>query len=165
MIKEKKLKETNGSRNRNAGHSWELEVADLFRKAGFPHVVTSRSDNRHRDAEKVDLVNRNEVKTGRLPYNIQCKNCVGKLAYQKLLSELPKEDGIINVLLHKQTEKANTRFITRDKFAIMYQNDFMTMVNNLDRFKKGFELLNNYFDSIADEEKSKVNAALKLLGL
>lgn len=156
---------THGKRNRVAGHSYELEIAEAFRQAGFEHVVTSRSENRSRDVQKVDLVNKNEVKVGRLPYNIQCKNCVGKLPYQKLLSEMPKEDGIINVVLHKQTEKANTRFITRDKFAILYQTDFLTMVSVLDKYKKAYQLMSDYFDSIPDDEKVAVHKELQKLGL
>lgn len=156
---------TNGKRNRNAGHSFELEMADAFRKAGFPHVVTSRSENRHRDAQKIDLVNKDELENGRLPYNIQCKNSVGKLSYQKLLSQLPKNEGIVNVLVHKQTEKAVTRFITRDKFAILYLADFLTMVELLDKYKKGYTLLSDYFDSIPDDEKPAIHKQLQTLGL
>lgn len=156
---------TNGKRNRNAGHSFELEMADALRKAGFPNVVTSRSENRSRDAQKIDLVNKDEAKNGRLPYNVQCKNSVGKLSYQKLLSELPKNEGIINVLLHKQTEKATTRFITRDKFAILYLNDFFKMVELLDKYKKGFTLLQNHFDFIPDTDKVTIDKELKTLGL
>ncbi len=155
----------NGKRNRAAGHSYELEIAEAFRQAGFVHVVTSRSESRNRDAQKIDLVNRNEVKVGRLPYNIQCKNCVGKLPYQKLLAEIPKEKGIINVVLHKQTMKVNTRFITRDKFALLYQTDFLTMVSTLNKYKKAYQLLSEYFDSIPDDEKMNVHKELQKLEL
>jgi hypothetical protein len=122
---------TNGKRNRAAGHSYELEIATAFRAAGHSHVVTSRSESRSRDNMKIDLINKNEGKVGRLPYNVQCKNVAGKLQYHKVLGELPKDPGVTNVVLHKQTQWVGTRFVVRDKFAIMYQEDFFELVKEL----------------------------------
>ena len=124
-------KKTNGKRNRAAGHSFELEITAAFKQAGYLHVITSRSESRSRDNMKIDLINKDERVTGRLPYNVQCKNVVGKIDYHKILSELPKEADIVNVVLHKQTQRVGTRFIVRDKFAIMYQEDFFKLVKEL----------------------------------
>lgn len=38
-------------------------------------------------------------------------------------------------------------------------------LKKLRNYKKGFEILNEYFDSIEDEEKPKVDKKLKRLGL
>lgn len=122
---------TNGKRNRQAGHKFELTCVNAFKDAGFNDVVSSRSSNRNRDAQKIDLVNRDEVKSGRLPWAVQCKNVKGHLRYGAVLSELPDEEGITKVILHNQTEKVNDRFITRDRFAIMYMEDFMAIVKRL----------------------------------
>jgi len=127
---------TNGKRNRTAGHNFERICVNAFKEAGFLDCVSSRSSNRNRDAQKIDLVNQDEIKSGRLPWAVQCKNVVGhKLKYAALLAEMPKEPGIIKVVLHNQTEKVNERFVTRDRFAILYMNDFMAMVKKIREYE------------------------------
>lgn len=121
----------NGKRNRAAGTGWERELAKIFRDLGFPHVVTTRSESRSRDAQKIDLINKDELKNGRLPYNVQAKNVRGHLQYGKVLSQLPANPGVINVILHKQTDKVGTKFITKNKYAIMLMDDFFTMVKKI----------------------------------
>lgn len=156
---------TNGKRNRAAGHAYELEVVNLLKTHGFPHVVSSRSENRTRDGEKIDLVNSNEFKNGRLPYNIQCKSVTGKLAYHKVLSEIAKEPEVINVVFHRQTEKVGTRFMAKDRFSILYQADFLKIISELERYKKAFDLFNAHFEYIPEEERIKLDEALKKLGI
>lgn len=119
---------TNGKRNRTAGGNWERMLVKRFREIGFPHVVTTRSESRHRDAQKIDLINKDEHTNGRLPYNIQAKNVVGHLKYGKVLDEMPKHGPSINVVLHNQTEKRGNRFVTTDQFAIMYMEDFLALI-------------------------------------
>lgn len=133
---------TNGKRNRSAGHSWERKIVEVLRKIGFPHAVTSRSESKSRDDQKVDIINKDEFKNGRLPYNIQAKNTSGTLKYAVVLSEQPKEDGVINVIFHKQTEKQGERFVCRDKFAILYLDDFLKLIKERnDRSSTGPKLV------------------------
>lgn len=122
------MKKTNGKRNRAAGHGYERAVVKLFQEIGFKDVVTSRSGNRLRDKEKVDLVNSDELLHGRFPYNVQCKCTVKALAYPALLKQLPKVPGIINVILHKQTKRSGTRFMSAQSYAILYQEDFIKLL-------------------------------------
>lgn len=122
------MSKTPGKRNKSAGSGWERELAIKFRELGFPHVITTRQGSRLRDSQKIDLMNSDESKYGRLPYNVQAKNVKGHLAYGKVISELPKEPGIINVILHKQTAKRNNRFIEVDRFAILYMDDFLNLI-------------------------------------
>ncbi|MCU0322686.1 MAG: hypothetical protein MUE72_09735 [Chitinophagaceae bacterium] len=121
---------TRGKRNRSAGSNWERELAKLFRDIGYLHVVTTRSESRSRDAQKIDLINKDEGVNGRLPFNIQAKNVVGHLKYGKVLAEMPKDDNM-NVVLHKQTYKKGDRFIESDRFAIMYMEDFIKLIVKL----------------------------------
>jgi hypothetical protein len=127
---------TNGKRNRSAGNGWERELADLFRKLGFNHVVTTRSESRSRDAQKIDLMNKDERDNGRLPYNIQAKNTTNHLKYGKVLSEMPTTPNVINVILHKQTAKVGTRFVCKDKFAILKMDDFISIVKRLREYEE-----------------------------
>lgn len=140
---------TNGKRNRSAGNGWERELAELFRTFGFPHVVTTRSESRSRDAQKIDLMNRDERVNGRFPYNIQAKNTTNHLKYGKVMAEMATTPGIINVILHKQTEKSGTRFICKDKFAILKMDDFINIVKRLKDYE---ELIKGTTVNLAEEE-------------
>lgn len=48
---------------------------------------------------------------------------------------------------------------TKDKIIIK------SLRNDLKKYKKGFDILHEYFDSISDEEQPKVFKRLKKLGL
>jgi hypothetical protein len=127
-------------RNRQAGHKYELDIAKAMRKAGFEHVVSSRSANRARDAQKIDLVNEDEGAQGRLPYNIQCKTICGSFNYAKILEEIPQVPDTINVVLRKATLKSTGgKFITKGKYAFLSQDDFLSMVSELHRLKTQYE--------------------------
>lgn len=113
-------------RNRTAGHAWELKCAELLKKY-FPFLVTSRSESRSRDNQKIDLINKDEYKNGKCPYNFQCKTTANTLNYSKVFKVMPKEEGI-NVILHKQTKKAGTNFMPVGQYAIMNLQDFLTLL-------------------------------------
>jgi hypothetical protein len=120
-----------GKRNRAAGHKFERECVKLLREIGFTDVVSSRSANRARDAQKIDLVNQDEIKSGRLPWAIQCKNVKGHLKYAPVLAEMPDETNITKVVFHNQTEKVKDRFVTKNQFAILYLPDFIHIMHRL----------------------------------
>jgi hypothetical protein len=126
---------TNGKRNRTAGHNWEREIVKDLQSLGFTHVCTSRSESKSRDDQKIDIINKNELLNGRLPYNIQAKCTTGHLKYGKVLAELPDGTGSVNVIFHKQTEKAGNRFVTVDNFAIMYLEDFYAIIKKLKEYE------------------------------
>lgn len=150
--------------NRTAGHGYELEVVTLLRESGcFPHIATSRSQNRQRDGEKVDLVNCNEQINGRLEYNFQCKNSQDRINYHQLLEDMPQLDGIINVVLHKYTRKSGKsgRFVTQGRYAVLKQEDFLQLI----KFRKGYELLREVVYQLSDEDRIAVCRLLKSLGL
>lgn len=123
---------TNGRRNRRAGHTWERQLAEMFRELGYPHVVTTRSESRSRDAQKIDLMNRNELSNGRFPFNVQAKTTTNHVKYAKLLAEMPATPGVMNIVLHKQTEKVGTRFQPLDTYAIMLLKDFKQLIRDAD---------------------------------
>jgi hypothetical protein len=154
----------NGSRNRTAGHSFERECVKLFKQLGFTHVETSRLVSKMRDSQKIDLANPDELEHGRFPYNVQCKNTT-TLNYSKILQEVPITPGIKNVVLHKHTKKVGTKFISQGKFAYMYMENFFELVEELEKYKKGYEAMMEYFDSIPEDEKPKLDLKLKTLGL
>lgn len=129
-------KKSGGNRNRTAGHGFELEVINRLKETKmFPHVVSTRSENRTRDGQKVDIINRDELKNGRLPYNFQCKNTCRVEKYHELLAEMPKGTAI-NVVMHKRTKRTGARFNTIGYYAILRQGDFIDLIKELERLKK-----------------------------
>lgn len=156
------MMKTNGKRNRNAGHAWELEGVKAF-QSFYPGVATSRNVSRVRDAEKVDLAFTDELKMGRFPYNLQYKSYSKSIAYPVLLSEMPQDGPEINVIMHKQTERSGNRFVTRDRFAIMKYDDFFKFA----AWRLGYELLMEiYGDELAsDPMLESTRERFKQLGL
>jgi len=140
------IKKTGKSRNRNAGLNFERETVDNFKKIGYPHTVSSRSENRTRDGEKVDLCNHNELKNGRLPFNVQCKTTSGNLAYEKVLGEIELIEGITNVVLNKKTKKSEKgRFICKERYAFLYERDFFQLIEE-----------RNYWKNMADSLRKDI---------
>lgn len=153
-----------GKRNRAAGHAWERQLAEVFRQLGFTHVVTARSESRARDNQKVDLINEDERKNGRFVFNIQAKNSVGHLAYGKILSQMPNEPGVINVIAHKQTKRSNSRFVVTGKYAVMSLDDFYTLIKIAT--KEGIltpELVSIYDNDTASVETSSKGRIAKTI--
>jgi len=119
------------NRNRVAGHNFERQCINILKSIGYTDAASSRSSNRNRDALKIDIVNKDEIVNGRLPWAIQCKNVVNHLKYAKVIAEMPKEPNVTRVVFHNQTEKVGERFITRDQFAILYLDDFIEIMKKL----------------------------------
>lgn len=128
-------------RNRDAGHSFERDCVNEFRKAGFEYVQTSRQANRQRDAEKVDLAYADEIRHGRFPYNVQCKTTAATLNYLKVMDEIPLIPGIRNIVVHKKTKRQGTKFVTKGRYVFMYSADFFEMLTELEALKKEVALL------------------------
>lgn len=123
---------TNGKRNKAAGHGFERQVVKDLKAIGFPNVCTSRLASRLRDSQKIDVVNEDEDKYGRLPYNIQCKNLAKLADYPKLLDELPQDTSHINVVFHKKTKKTTAGvFRTQGEYAILKLDDFYSMMKKI----------------------------------
>lgn len=130
---------SNGKRNRTAGHKWERTCAKRLREAGFTHVVTSRAESKSRDDSKVDLMNKDEYKNGRLPYNFQCKSTTQNTNYYKLLKELPQGSPELNIILHEKTEKRGEKFVKVGEFAIMEADAFFELITELERVNAEFD--------------------------
>lgn len=148
--------------NRTAGHNYERKCAKELHAVGFPHVVTSRSESKTRDDQKIDLMNKDEGTNGRLPYNIQCKDSCEQVKYVDLLFSgtpkkvvvkktgetknirsmaMPRIEGVINVVFHRYTSKKGTfnvsgKFMAQEEFAILTKADFLKMVEELEALRK-----------------------------
>lgn len=185
-MESQEIKKRGPARNKNAGHSYERTLRDIFRSLGFVHLVTSRSESKARDGAKIDLINRDEHINGRFPYNLQAKNSTqiinyhdifagctktvtikkGKRAGQKIVKEIlpmPVVKGVINVIIHKVTEKVIQTSVKDGKpvqeevfnpiayYAIMPKKDFLQIVAErleLAQLTKEYKELNEKYQTL-----------------
>lgn len=78
-----KKKRSIGARNKAKGNAYELKIAKELRDLGFTGVVTSRSESKRTDDNKVDLIDTE----GKLPVNIQLKKVMNTPSYFKIREE------------------------------------------------------------------------------
>lgn len=92
---------------RKKGHTYERDVAQKFRAAGFEDCVTSRLESKRMDDLGVDLCNTQ-------PWLVQCK-AVEKLgAVHDVIARMPA-DGIA-VVFHKRNRKGTVVSMREEDF-------------------------------------------------
>jgi hypothetical protein len=124
------------TRNVKAGHNWERDIVNILKEVGFDHVCTTRSESRARDNAKIDVMNKDEYKNGRLPFNIQCKNLVtttvhGGLDYNSVLNSMPQDGSETNVIFHNMTQKKGFKFMLVGQFAHLKLYDFIMLIKKM----------------------------------
>jgi hypothetical protein len=117
--------------SRTAGHNWERSCVNILKDI-YPETVSSRSESKRRDDQKVDL-----MYTG--IFNVQCKNVNTRVNYVEVLRSMPVEKGRINVIFEKKTKKSLNagRFLEEGRYIHMDMNDFINLIRNYET------LLNN----------------------
>lgn len=109
---------------RTAGHNWERSCVTILKEI-YPDAVSSRSESKRRDDQKVDL-----MYTGR--FNVQCKNVNTRVNYVEVLRSMPIEEGRINVIFEKKTKKSPNagRFLEEGRYVHMDMNDFIGLIRH-----------------------------------
>lgn len=156
-----------GSRNRLAGKAYEEEIIRTIDATGlFPNLGRTEEINKGLDKKKLDIVPIDKTLVDEFEYKIQAKSTTRVVQYNRLLKELRDNFGGIPVILHKKTERvSDDRFLTEGRYAMLYQQDFLEIIADLKRFKEGYSLLSEYWDSISDEEQRVAHKRLSALGL
>ena len=72
-----------GARNKSRGSEYERKIANELRELGFTGVVTSRSESKTVDNNKVDIIDTE----GKLPVSIQLKRTINTPQYFKIREE------------------------------------------------------------------------------
>lgn len=111
-------------RNRSAGHGFERLIVNELKLLGFPEAVSARSESRNTDDLGVDVCNTPG-------YNFQCKNTVITPNYHELITTMPQDPEVSNIIIHRKTKKANTKFITQDDYVLMRKSDFYKILKKL----------------------------------
>jgi hypothetical protein len=94
---------------RTKGHAYEREIAEKFRKAGYPECVTSRSESKRTDDLGIDLCYTD-------PWQVQCKNQERiSPAPHDILANMPQNQKL-NVLFHKRNRKGTIVSMDEDTF-------------------------------------------------
>lgn len=113
MDEVKKKKKAQG---RPKGHGFERTLMNLFIRLGWTRCKTSRSESRNRDDLKVDLCFSE-------PFNVQAKAVENLGSPHKFLAEMPKEEGMINLVWHKKNHQGS--------IVAMTEKDFLTLLDML----------------------------------
>lgn len=125
------------NRNRTAGHSWERTCINILKKIPyFKNSVSTRSESRNRDNDKIDIMNKNEDENGRLIFDIQCKTTCNTLNYSKVIESMNIKK--MPLIFHRQTEKKGKTFYKKEDYIIMKMDDFIEILKLVDfeLFKK-----------------------------
>lgn len=88
-----KNKRRSGSYNRNRGHRAEQKIVKELKELGFKGVVSSRSESKSTDDNKIDIID----KENKLPCYIQIKHSLQTPQYFTIReqSTVPNEDFVI----------------------------------------------------------------------
>jgi hypothetical protein len=120
------------SNNRRRGHNWERKCASLLRDIGYDEVKTCREESLSRDALGIDLCNISD-------FNVQCKTFSTPIHPDKILNKMPDEEGRVNVIFYKKTEKAGKRFMTKGEYAILHLEDFLQIIWEMKKLQSSME--------------------------
>lgn len=151
------------NRNREAGHSWEREIVNNLKAIGYEFVVTSRAESRSKDANKIDICNKDEIVNGRLPFSIQAKSVTGTIPYAKFLGEI-KKDGTIRIVMHRQTEKSKGsvgRFMVKGHYAFLEYSDMITFLTLHKQMEDLIIYLEKFSETLPESVRTKFLTKIK----
>lgn len=127
----KPKKKSIGARNRRRGNDYERKIAKELRDLGFSGVVTSRSESKNMDNNKVDLIDTEN----KLPCYIQLKKTTSTPQYFSIQKEttVPKDKFVI--LWNKQ-KNINDRFMSEGEVFIVPKELFYELIKPYGRNKE-----------------------------
>lgn len=111
-----------GKRNKQRGNEYERRIAKELTEIGFD-VVTSRSESKSADANKVDVIDR----SNKLPCQIQIKRTSSTPSYFKIRQEstVPNEDF---ALIWNKQKNVNGRFMSDGECVIIDKELFYKLI-------------------------------------
>lgn len=139
-------KRRSSSRNRTEGHRWERLIVQMLCNSGlYPHAVTCRSANRARDAQGIDICNKDEAIHGRMQDDIQAKTTVDTPSFAELLANIrendPSGERTPVVFWRKTGKSAQGKFMVKGNFAITYIEDYLKLMKARQDLSKAKSML------------------------
>lgn len=127
-IKQRTPKKRTGAYSKRKGNTYERKIAKELQELGYTGVVTSRSESKKMDDNKVDLIDTENI----LPISIQLKCTQNIPSYFKIQDECPIKDKPFCIIWNKQ-EKREVNCVSAGEVA-MIPKDFL------------YELLKLYYE-------------------
>ena len=122
MKKQRKNKRP-GSYNRNRGHRAEQKIVKELKDLGFTGVVSSRSESKSTDDNKVDIID----KDNKLPCYIQIKHTLQTPQYFAIREESTVPNEEFCIIWDKQ-KKCETNIVTVGSAVIMDKQLFYKLI-------------------------------------
>lgn len=116
-----------GAYCKNKGNAYERQIAKELRELGFKCVVTSRSESKSTDDDKIDLID----KCGELPFNIQIqlKKTTSTPSYFKIRKQSSVDNESFVIIWNKQ-KKATTNMVSDGEVVMIDKNLFYKLIKN-----------------------------------
>ena len=112
-------------RNRTAGHNFERTIINELKELGiFPGAVSARSESKNTDDAGIDICNTPG-------FAFQCKNTVITPNYHELITTMPQVPGVKNIVIHRKTKKAKSKFVTQGDYVILSKTAFYHLLKQL----------------------------------
>lgn len=118
-----KKKKRNGAYNKRRGNAYETKIAKELRDLGFSGVVTSRSESKRADDNKVDLVDTEN----KLPFFPQLKRTINTPQYFKIREESTVDPEKFVLFWNKQEAK-ETNICSIGECVILDKNFFYELI-------------------------------------
>lgn len=117
-----KKKSSLGKRNRQRGNEYERRIAKELNDIGF-QVVTSRSESKRADDNKVDLIDL----SNKLPVQLQLKRVTSTPQYFKIREESTVPNRNFALLWNKQ-KNVNGRFMSEGEVVLLDKEMFYQLI-------------------------------------
>jgi len=117
-----KKKASLGKRNRQRGNEYERRIAKELNDIGF-QVVTSRSESKRADDNKIDLIDL----SNKLPVQLQLKRVTSTPQYFKIREESTVPNRNFALLWNKQ-KNVNGRFMSEGEVVILDKLMFYQLI-------------------------------------
>ena len=112
-----------GSYNRNRGHRAEQKIVNELKDLGFSGIVSSRSESKSADDNKIDIIDKNN----KLPCYIQIKHTLQTPQYFNIREESTVPNEEFCIIWDKQ-KKCKTNIVTVGSAVIMDKQLFYKLI-------------------------------------
>lgn len=123
----KSIHKTIGKQNKQRGSNFERQIAKELRDLGFEGCVTSRSESKSTDDNKVDIIDKNK----QLPFNmqIQTKKTSSTPSYFGI-REQSTVDNESFVIIWSKTRRAKEKMVTVGDCVMLPKSMFYKLIKN-----------------------------------
>lgn len=123
MKKKKSVTKHTGKYNRTRGNNFETKIARELRELGYTGVVTSRSESKNMDNNKIDIIDTDN----KLPCYLQLKKTIAYPSYFKIYEQCSLKDKPFCIIWAAQ-EKKEKNICTKGELVILPKEYFYELI-------------------------------------